>query len=82
MNFPDNPVWTQSSIDETKQLLTAYICKVKEQGKRGWITISSTSLHTECGSQCNITVFGRHLKQLNVPKKRVSTSIMYALFIE
>lgn len=77
----NTPNWTSQSVDQTKKELESYIAKLKEEGKEGWVCIPATALYKACSTTISPTLFGRHLKELNVPKKHTKTSHIYNLFV-
>ena len=72
------PDW---NANNTKEHLEAYINVLKQEGKTGWVFIPARQLYTDCGVAISETLFGRHLRELNVPKKKTKTGTLYAIFL-
>ena len=68
-------------LQNTKEHLEAYIDVMKREGKSGWISVPARQLYTDCGVAISETLFGRHLRELNVPKKFAKTGTIYAIFL-
>lgn len=87
MNWGAPPVkWNHGGFkhieeSEVKTIIEKYIGTLREEGKTGWIFIQARQLYGACDKPCSETLFGRHLKELKIPKTRTSTGVVYALFV-
>jgi hypothetical protein len=66
----------QRDPEITKQKLTEF---VNNLDKPGWQYVDVQTLYRACGDGISICLFGRHMRQLGVARKKTRTQILYAL---